>query len=152
MVEPEPRLPSSVRAVVFAAAGDCCEYCLSQARFSPSSFSVEHVVPRVDGGTNDITNLAQSCMGCNGHKHARQDGADPLTGDRVPLFHPRRDTWSDHFQWSDDFAYIIGVTPIGRATVACWHLNRSGVVNLRKSLRRLGLHPPSGHRMSIGRV
>ena len=55
---------------------------------------------------------------------------DPLTGDRVRLFHPRRDTWSDHFQWSDDFAYIIGITPIGRATVACLHLNLSGVVNL----------------------
>ena len=62
------------------------------------------------------------------------------------LFHPRRNTWSDHFQWSDDFAYIIGITPIGRATVACLHLNRSGVVNLPKSLRRLGLHPPSGPR------
>lgn len=95
-------------------------------------------MPRGEGGGNDITNLAAACMGCNGHKHACQEEADPLTGERVRLFHPRRDTWTEHFSWSDDYFYIIGGTPIGRATVARLHLNRSGVVNLRKSLRRLG--------------
>jgi hypothetical protein len=134
-----------VREAVFAAANGCCEYCLSQAQFSPSSFSVEHIVPRANAGDNDISNLAMSCMGCNGHKHASQDEVDPLTGERAPLFHPRRDKWSDHFRWSDDCAYIIGVSPTGRATVARLHLNRPGVVNLRVSLRRLGLHPPARH-------
>jgi hypothetical protein len=44
--------------------------------------------------------------------------------------------------WPLVAAWMIGITPIGRATVARLHLNRSGVVNLRESLRRLGLHPP----------
>jgi hypothetical protein len=142
MEESEPRIPRSVREGVFEAANYCCEYCLSQACFSPAPFSIEHIVPRADGGTNEITNLALACMGCNGHKHTRQEDTDPLTGERARLYHPRQDTWSEHFQWSADYAHIIGLTPIGRATVSGLHLNRSGVVNLRTSLRRLGLHPP----------
>ncbi len=37
---------------------------------------------------------------------------------------------------------IIGVTPIGRTTVATLHLNREGVVNLRRLLVVTGKHPP----------
>ena len=142
MGELEVRVSRSVRDALFDLAAGCCEYCLCQARFSASPFSVEHIVPRADAGSSDIGNLALACMGCNGHKHAAQEALDPLTGERVRLYHPRRDRWSEHFQWSADYALIIGTTPIGRATVARLHLNRSGVVNLRESLRRLGLHPP----------
>jgi hypothetical protein len=142
MDDPESRVPLAVREAVFDLAGGCCEYCLCQAQFSASPFSIEHVVPRADGGSSDVANLALACMGCNGHKQAAQEAFDPLTGERVRLYHPRRDRWSEHFRWSADYAYVLGITPIGRATVARLHLNRSGVVNLRESLRRLGLHPP----------
>lgn len=142
MAEIEPRVPRSVRDIVFDLARGCCEYCVSQAQFSASPFSVEHIIPRADRGSNDTDNLALACMGCNGHKHARQEHTDPLTGVRVRLYHPRRDAWEEHFRWSEDYAFLIGITPIGRATVSCLHLNRTGVVNLRRSLRLLGLHPP----------
>jgi hypothetical protein len=145
MDESESRVPKALREELFGVARGCCEYCLSQAIFSPSPFSIEHIVPRADGGRNEIGNLALACMGCNGHKYASQTGLDPLTGERSRLYHPRQDTWSEHFRWSDDYAYIVGLTPIGRATVARLHLNRSGVVNLRKTLRRVGLHPPLHH-------
>ena len=37
---------------------------------------------------------------------------------------------------------VIGITPIGRATIVKLKLNRSGVNNLRVALKKLGLHPP----------
>jgi 5-methylcytosine-specific restriction endonuclease McrA len=142
MEQPESRVAPAAREFVFRRANGCCEYCLSQAVFSPSPFTMDHIVPRAAGGDNEVGNLVLACMGCNGHKHASQDSFDPLTGERARLYNPRQDAWSENFQWSDDYEYIIGVTSIGRATVARLHLNRSGVVNLRRSLRRLGLHPP----------
>jgi hypothetical protein len=36
----------------------------------------------------------------------------------------------------------MGLTPTGRATVETLHLNHEGVVNLRRVLFVVGLHPP----------
>lgn len=44
--------------------------------------------------------------------------------------------------WNRDFTLVIGVTPIGRATLAALRLNRPGVVNLREALYAVGKHPP----------
>ena len=60
----------------------------------------------------------------------------------VPLYHPRRDRWDEHFAWSDDFTLIVGLTPTRRATVETLLLNRDGVMNLRRLLYARGEHPP----------
>ena len=91
-----------------------------------------------------MNNLALSCHGCNGHKHAKTEALDPIGRERIALFHPRQQTWSEHFEWSDDFTLIVGLTPVGRATVQALQMNRSGVVNLRRILYAAGLHPPGG--------
>ncbi len=130
------------RALAAERADWCCEYCRSQAAFSPDPFSVEHIVPRSRGGGRDASNLALSCQGCNNFKYICVESPDPLTGDDVPLFHPRRDTWSEHFVWNDDSSQMLGLTPTGRATVARLRLNRPGVVNLRRVLAPLNRHPP----------
>src|SRR5438445_9307943 len=101
---------------VTARARDCCEYCLSQRRFSPSPFSAEHVLPRSRGGKAEARNLALSCQGCNNHKYSHITGIDPASGHEVLLYNPRVDIWSDHFAWSSDLATIIGLTSRGRAT------------------------------------
>ncbi len=36
----------------------------------------------------------------------------------------------------------IGITEIGRATVEALDLNRIGLVNFRRALLKLGVHPP----------
>ena len=136
------RLSQEVREFVAERAGYCCEYCLSQKRYCPDSFDVDHVHPRAAGGANVPSNLAYSCHGCNGSKQRAVSGLDPLTGERTPLFHPRQDDWSDHFHWSHDFLEMFGKTAKGRATVARLKLNREGVVNLREALAKLGRHPP----------
>ncbi len=99
----EPRLTAQQKRSVAERAGYCCEYCRSQLRFSPDPFSVEHIVPRTAGGDDDTDNLALACQGCNNRKYTSTEAVDPVTGRTVPLYHPRRQRWSEHFAWSDDF-------------------------------------------------
>lgn len=132
---------AALKLAVAKRANGCCEYCKCQQRFSPDSFSIEHIVPRNRHGTDDESNLAFSCQGCNNNKYTATSGADPLTGEAVPLFHPRKQQWIDHFTWSDDFVLIVGITPTGRATVERLKLNREGVVNIRRALKTIGHHP-----------
>ena len=68
---------------------------------------------------------------------------DPLSKLEVRLFHPRKDYWPDHFQWNHDGTLIIGMTPVGRATVDLLKVNRESNVNLRMLLMLVGLHPPN---------
>jgi hypothetical protein len=105
-------------------------------------FSVEHITPRSREGDSSPENLALSCQGCNNHKYNHTQGVDPPTGVTVPLFHPRRERWRDPFAWSDDATLILGLSPIGRATVASLQLNRPALVNLRRILVAAGEHPP----------
>jgi hypothetical protein len=108
-----------------------------------SSFVVDHIVPRSSGGATHTDNLAFACSGCNAHKYNKTSALDPVSGETVALYHPRRDRFRDHFTWSDDFTMMLGITPRGRATVEALHLNHDGVINLRRLLQEAGRHPPS---------
>ena len=138
----ESRTLSAQRARVLERAKGCCEYCLSQEQYSPDSFAVEHIIPLSRGGANTLENLAFACQGCNNRKYTNTEAVDPVTQAIVPLFHPRQNRWCDHFAWSDDYSLILGLTPIGRATVEKLRLNRAGLVNLRRILVEAGEHPP----------
>jgi 5-methylcytosine-specific restriction endonuclease McrA len=61
MTESHP--PAALKRAAFERAHGCCEYCLSQANYSPDPFSVEHITPRSRGGDDDLENLALSCLG-----------------------------------------------------------------------------------------
>jgi hypothetical protein len=106
------------------------------------SFSVEHIEPRSRSGLTTSENLAYSCQGCNNHKYNKAKAPDPVSGEQVPLFHPRRHRWREHFAWSEDGTEVLGLTPTGRATVVALQLNREGLVNLRRLLFAAGEHPP----------
>ena len=93
----ESRLHPQRKEQVVQRAKGCCEYFQSQEDFSPDSFSVEHIIPKSESGTDDLTNLALACQGCNNHKYTSTRGTDPLTGEIAPLYHPRQHNWSEHF-------------------------------------------------------
>lgn len=131
-----------VRQKVAERAGWVCEYCRAQERFSPDTFSVDHIIPAFHQGNDNLDNLAYSCQGCNSFKHNHIGAIDPGSGKSVPLFNPRKEPWAFHFTWAEDFSTIIGLTPEGRATVERLKLNREGLVNLRAILRKAGKHPP----------
>ena len=133
---------TSLRELVARRAGWRCEYCRSPAAFAHQRFSLEHIRPRSRRGKRTANNLALSCQGCNNHKYNRTKVHDPVSRANVPLFHPRRHRWTDHFAWSDDATRILGLTRIGRATVEALQLNREALVNLRRVLVEAGEHPP----------
>lgn len=137
----DPRISAELRRQVGERAHGCCEYCQSQARFATQAFCVEHIIPRSQVGPDTLDNLALACQGCNNHKYTKVSAPDPITGDEVALYHPRRQHWQEHFAWNEDYIQIVGLTPTGRATVEALQLNRDGLVNLRRMLYMFGEHP-----------
>jgi 5-methylcytosine-specific restriction endonuclease McrA len=99
---------------------------------------VEHITPRSRNGSDEQSNLAWSCMGCNDRKYTAVDAIDLITGVLAKLFNPRQNRWADHFIWTADFTQIVGHTAIGRATVAKLKLNRPELVKLRQILHAAG--------------
>jgi HNH endonuclease len=135
-------ITKAVRQLIAERAYYLCEYCMCRSDCACESFESEHIMPFVLGGSNEPDNLAFTCRGCNSHKSDRITALDPLTEQSVLLFHPRNHHWYDHFAWDEEYLFIIGTTPIGRASVDALHLNRKGVVNLRRLMKLGGIHPP----------
>lgn len=139
---PSEYIPQATRQLVRARANGYCEYFFSPDDYGTAGFVVEHIRPRAAGGLTTLSNLAWSCVGCNGHKSAKIRAIDPLTQVQMGLFNPRSLVWCEHFQWENDPTKVAGITACGRATVEALYLNRLGVVNLRSLLVLAGKHPP----------
>jgi hypothetical protein len=104
---------------------------------------IDHIVPETAGGLTSPENLCLACFSCNVFKGAQQHGVDALTGETVPLFHPLRQRWRDHFTWDESKTHIIGLTACGRATVEALHMNNPTVVRARRRWVSAGWHPPA---------
>ena len=129
------------RSFIQERAAGCCEYCKFPFNFSHDAFHIEHIIPLHRGGSDELENLAFACDGCNSLKWTHIEWPEPESGQRVLLFNPRTEEWSAHFAWSDEFTSVSGLTPVGRATLDLLKMNRPGLVNVRKALRAIGVHP-----------
>ena len=130
-------MDETLRELVRLRAGNRCEYCRIRQEHVPlTKLQVEHIIARQHSGDDDLSNLALACDRCNLHKGPNLTSIDPATGEIVPLFHPRRDHWDEHFRW--DGSEIVGLTPKGRTTIRLLQLNDSRRLRLRTTLRRLG--------------
>ena len=136
------RFSTVKRKEVEKRAKNLCEYCLCRQDHSPQPFSVEHIFPKSKNGSDELANLAIACQACNNFKYTKTEAVDPLSRQKVPLYNPRKDNWTEHFTWNNDFTEIVGVSPTGRATIKTLKLNRESVQNLRRSLYLVGKHPP----------
>jgi HNH endonuclease len=103
----------------------------------------EHLYPEARGGVTVRENLWLACTRCNDFKGDRTDAVDPQTGETVPLFNPRTQSWTEHFSWSLDGTLIIGLTQIGRATVVALRLNNEFIVVARRFWVEAGWWPPT---------
>lgn len=137
------RIPTEVERRIRATARNRCGYCLSPQHLVMARLEIEHVVPLSKGGSNDETNLWLACPLCNRYKGDKTTAVDPETGETVPLFNPRTQIWSRHFRWTEDGLRIVGLTPIGRATVAALHLDDDpDALEVRSYWVLAGWHPP----------
>jgi hypothetical protein len=114
-----------------------CEYCHFPADLSLLPFQIDHIISEKLGGRTVFENLALSCERCNSHKGPLAAGY--LQGQHVPLFNPRKDRWSDHFEWKG--ARLIGRTPVGQVTIDVLAINLPYRVRLRAALIDEGAYP-----------
>lgn len=137
---------ASSRRVVRERAQCRCEYCHADERWQFIRFTIDHILPQSVGGSDDIDNLALACRNCNERRGTRREGHDPETGQSVPLFNPRQESWADHFAWDATRTRVVGRTPTGRATIELLDLNddrHSGaVLRIRQRDVADGYHPP----------
>ncbi|PYJ97105.1 MAG: restriction endonuclease [Verrucomicrobia bacterium] len=92
---------------------------------------MEHIIPRIHGGGDDLDNLALACIDSNLHKGPNLTGIDPHTRRVTELFHPRHQRWDDHFERRS--IYVIGKTATGRTTVRVLNMNSEDQLALRSS-------------------
>lgn len=123
-------MEAQTRTRVRERAGNRCEYCQLHQDDSPlATLHIEHVIPKVHGGTDDLENLALACIDCNLHKGTNLTGVDPETRQITNLFHPRRERWEEHFTW--DGNQIAGLSASGRTTVRVLQMNSEDQLALR---------------------
>ena len=134
-----PAIPATLRYLVFARARQRCEYCLMHQDVSIYSHEVDHIIALKHGGQTQENNLAAACLPCNRSKGSDLTTFDPLSNALVSLFNPRQHTWDAHFILED--ALIIGLTPIGRATVVLLKLNTPTRLLHRRALITQGRYP-----------
>ncbi|MCE9554786.1 MAG: HNH endonuclease [Planctomycetes bacterium] len=132
-------MEKALHKLVWSRADACCEYCQLPQRYDPLPFQIDHVIARQHGGATAAENLALTCYACNHHKGPNIAGFDHVTQQTIPLYHPRRDSWKEHFRWSGPI--LEGMTPLGRVTVHVLAINLDYRVALRRALLHEGVFP-----------
>ncbi len=132
----------ALRRAVAERAQHCCEYCGIAEDAVLAPHEPDHIIGEQHGGATSLINLAYACFRCNRYKGPNIATHDPLMGHLVPLFNPRNERWSEHFQL--DEAVIAPLTPVGRGTALLLRFNDEQRVLLRAELLRQGrYHPPT---------
>ena len=135
-------IPAELRRRVRTHFLQRCAYCHLSETLTVVTFEVEHIQPSSLGGQTDFENLCLACPTCNRYKANRVTG---LTDEGVEarLFHPQRDSWLAHFDWSVNGTVIVGLTEVGVATVNLLRMNRPQLVEVRSLWVIVGKHPPN---------
>lgn len=109
-----------------------CSYCrlpFGRNTLGSRGFEVDHIKPQslYPKLASVVTNLAWACVRCNGKKSDHVDGFDPETRKFLPLFHPKKERWEQHFSGRSD-GKVHGVTSTGRATGERLELNTEPIL------------------------
>jgi hypothetical protein len=129
-------MDAELRQVVQERAQGRCEYCLFPEDHAFYPFQVDHIIAEKHHGPTVSDNLAWSCYYCNTYKGPNIAGWNVEKEEVVRLYHPRKDVWSDHFEWKGPF--VIGRTDIGRATIDVLCMNHPDAVAVRRLLFEYG--------------
>src|ERR1041385_650197 len=114
-------MAESLESAVRRRAASRCEYCHLPERLPSFRHTLDHITAQQHRGKTEFDNLALCCLRCNQHKGPNLTGIDPESDSIVTLFHPRHDSWDEHFRYSGPV--LIGLTPTGRATIAVLAIN-----------------------------
>jgi hypothetical protein len=129
----------AIRAYVYERANGCCEYCQTCEANIGQPMHVEYILPN-EG--DELDNLCLSCANCSFRKAKVTMWIDPEQSELIPLFDPRKQYWSKHFQWTQNGIILRGLTPEGRATIVRLKINHERVLIARRRWVMGGFHPP----------
>jgi hypothetical protein len=129
----------SLQDLVWQRARHTCEYCRMPQALDPLPFQIDHIIAEQHGGRLVESNLCLACLHCNKHKGPNLSGVDPVSGNIVRLFDPRRQSWKRHFRYVGPF--LRGQTQIGRATITVLAINDPFLVAFRRVLIQEGAFP-----------
>ncbi|MEM6319471.1 MAG: HNH endonuclease signature motif containing protein [Bacteroidota bacterium] len=131
-------ISNKLRKQVYERAYHCCEYCLAYEGHSFIKFQIEHIISIKHRGLTDITNLALACFFCNNRK-----GTDLGTlteyEELIRFYHPRKDSWSDHFEIDKHF--ILPKTDIAQGTINILGINDEDRLAERMAFYEAGFFP-----------
>ena len=127
--------------LVWERAHRCCEYCRMPQVYDELPFEIDRVVAEQHAGKTAASNLALACFADNHRKGPNLAGIDPKTRKRTWLFNPRRHKWDRHFRWEGPI--LVGLTAVGRATIAVLGINLAHRVRHRAQLIAEGVFPPA---------
>jgi hypothetical protein len=125
-----------LRREIRARAGGRCEYCLMDEAHLVWGCEVDHILSRKHGGATELSNPAFSCARCNRAKGTDIGSVHPESEELIRLFHPRRDSWREHFRINGP--RIVGLTLVGQVTVTLLQFNQDERVLERTLLQRAG--------------
>lgn len=97
----------------------------------------DHIVPIQHGGHSTPENIALSCIRYNRYKGPNIGSIDPVTGELVPFFNPRKHVWTEHFELQN--GWIQPLSAEARVTVKILRLNDQERIKERRQLMKLGL-------------
>ena len=118
-----------------------CAYCHTKEANTGQPMTVDHILPRAQGGLTVFENLCFACRLCNEFKGSQISAVDPLSGAATTLFHPRREVWAEHFVWDETSVTLLGLTATGRATIIALQINHPIMVAARRRWVSVGWHP-----------
>ena len=122
----------TLRQLIQNRAAGVCEYCQFPEEHSFNPFQVDHIIAEKHGGPTVEENLAWSCFYCNTYKGPNVAGWDPVEDAVVRLYHPRKDIWSEHFEWNGPI--LLGKTPVGNVTISVLRINHIDALAVRRML------------------
>jgi hypothetical protein len=135
-------IPPALRHRISELDKHRCAYCQTQVIIVGSPLTVDHIIPEALGGLTEESNLCLACRPCNEYKGSQTHGIDPDTNEKVSLFNPRLQIWVEHFTWDNNAVFVIGLTSVGRATIASLQMNNDYIINSRRRWVAVGWHPP----------
>ena len=80
---PNSPLSNPIKKQVKERANHLCEYCLANAEYAYHTFPIDHILPLVLGGKDDLENLANSCQFYNNSKYNKVECLDPISNEMV---------------------------------------------------------------------
>ncbi len=103
--------------------------------------TVDHIIPKSQGGSTEFANLCFCCRACNEFKGQKITAEDSSSGEVVSLYHPRQHLWQEHFTWNEPGTSLVGLTTVGRVTIIGLKMNNQAIVSARRRWVSAGWHP-----------